>query len=107
MIIITPYTGLMLLSDVVGDQILEWNGLSLTGLSYEEVQAIIANPNGEIELVVRPYVLSENFSIKIISRNVKDWSISDLTIKTNIGHPDMIHKAAGLSNRFDGKSNLC
>ena len=37
-----------------GDQVLEWNGVSLTGRTYEEVQQIISAPNGEIELVVRP-----------------------------------------------------
>ncbi|CAE1170175.1 unnamed protein product [Acanthosepion pharaonis] len=37
-----------------GDQILEWNGIELTGKTYEEVQQIISQPNGEIELVVRP-----------------------------------------------------
>lgn len=37
-----------------GDQVLEWNGIELTGKSFEEVQQIIAQPNGEIELVVRP-----------------------------------------------------
>ena len=37
-----------------GDQVLEWNGVTLTGKSYEEVQQIISAPNGEIELVVRP-----------------------------------------------------
>ena len=33
---------------------LEWNGIPLTGKTYEEVQGIISQPNGEIELVVRP-----------------------------------------------------
>ncbi|WAR25534.1 PCLO-like protein, partial [Mya arenaria] len=34
-----------------GDQILEWNGMELTGKSYEEVQQILAQAsNGEVEL---------------------------------------------------------
>lgn len=37
-----------------GDQILEWNGIDLSDKTYEEVQTIICQPNGEIELVVRP-----------------------------------------------------
>ncbi|XP_060080549.1 uncharacterized protein LOC132559931 [Ylistrum balloti] len=37
-----------------GDQIVEWNGIELTTKTYEEVQQIIGQPNGEIELVVRP-----------------------------------------------------
>ncbi|KAL4226640.1 hypothetical protein ACF0H5_014621 [Mactra antiquata] len=38
-----------------GDQILEWNGICLTGKSYEEVLMIISQaPNGEVELVIRP-----------------------------------------------------
>lgn len=39
---------------LAGDQVLEWNGISLTDKTYEEVQHIISQPNGEIELVVRP-----------------------------------------------------
>ena len=39
---------------IPGDQILEWNGIDLSDKTYEEVQAIICQPNGEIELVVRP-----------------------------------------------------
>ncbi|XP_050412388.1 regulating synaptic membrane exocytosis protein 2 [Patella vulgata] len=38
----------------VGDQVLEWNGVTLSGKSYEDVQQIISQPNGEIEMVVRP-----------------------------------------------------
>jgi len=39
----------------VGDQILEWNGIVLTGKSYEDVQQIISQaPNGEVELVIKP-----------------------------------------------------
>ncbi|KAK3610547.1 hypothetical protein CHS0354_008982 [Potamilus streckersoni] len=36
-----------------GDQILEWNGIELNGKSFEEVQQIISQQHGEIELVVR------------------------------------------------------
>lgn len=39
---------------MTGDQILEWNGIDLSDKTYEEVQTIICQPNGEIELVVRP-----------------------------------------------------
>ena len=38
----------------IGDQIVEWNGIDLAAKSYEEVQAVINQPNGEIELLVRP-----------------------------------------------------
>ena len=38
---------------LTGDQVLEWNGVKLTGKTYEEVQQIISQTNGEIELVVR------------------------------------------------------
>jgi hypothetical protein len=48
-----------------GDQVLEWNGVKLTGKTYEDVQQIINQTNGEIELVVRAYVfLSVQFSSK-------------------------------------------
>ena len=40
-----------------GDQVLEWNGISLSGKTFEEVQHIISKSNGEIELVTRPCVL--------------------------------------------------
>ena len=39
-----------------GDQVVEWNGVELTGRTYEEVQQITSMANGEIELVIRPYV---------------------------------------------------
>ncbi|KAK3733852.1 hypothetical protein RRG08_031793 [Elysia crispata] len=37
----------------IGDQVLEWNGVHLTGLSGQDVQDIIASTVGEIEMVVR------------------------------------------------------
>ncbi|XP_070557970.1 uncharacterized protein [Ptychodera flava] len=36
-----------------GDQVCEWNGTSLTGRTYEEVQQIIRSTDGEVELKVR------------------------------------------------------
>ncbi|VDO92915.1 unnamed protein product [Soboliphyme baturini] len=36
-----------------GDQILTWNGVPLTGKTYEEVQQIVDNSQGEIEIVIR------------------------------------------------------
>ncbi|XP_031754890.1 protein piccolo isoform X2 [Xenopus tropicalis] len=36
-----------------GMQVLEWNGFSLTGKTYEEVQSIISQSSGEAELCVR------------------------------------------------------
>ncbi|XP_043944291.1 protein piccolo isoform X2 [Protopterus annectens] len=36
-----------------GMQVLEWNGIPLTGKTYEEVQSIIGQPNGEAEICVR------------------------------------------------------
>ncbi|XP_053377272.1 uncharacterized protein LOC123529489 [Mercenaria mercenaria] len=43
-----------------GDQILEWNGIELTGKSYEEVQQIISQaPNGEVELVIKPSLITK------------------------------------------------
>lgn len=36
-----------------GDQVLEWNGTSLTGKTYEEVQRIIATSGDEVEIVIR------------------------------------------------------
>ncbi|CAH1803431.1 unnamed protein product, partial [Owenia fusiformis] len=40
-----------------GDQILEWNGIYLTNLTYEEVQAVVSQPGSEVEIVVRPGAL--------------------------------------------------
>nr|XP_042904214.1 protein piccolo isoform X2 [Parasteatoda tepidariorum] len=36
-----------------GDQVLEWNGIPLTGRTYEEVQRIIASSADEVEIVIR------------------------------------------------------
>ncbi|XP_077864677.1 uncharacterized protein LOC102805687 [Saccoglossus kowalevskii] len=36
-----------------GDQVLEWNGVSLSGLTYEEVQQVIRSSDGEVELKVK------------------------------------------------------
>ncbi|XP_055936609.1 homeobox protein prospero-like [Argiope bruennichi] len=36
-----------------GDQVLEWNGIPLTGRTYEEVQRIIASSTDEVEIVIR------------------------------------------------------
>ncbi|VDD94923.1 unnamed protein product [Enterobius vermicularis] len=36
-----------------GDQVLEWNGVILTGKTFEEVERIISGSQGEIELVVK------------------------------------------------------
>lgn len=36
-----------------GDQVLEWNGIPLTGKTYEEVQRIIASSTDEVEVVIR------------------------------------------------------
>ncbi|KAK1169100.1 protein piccolo [Acipenser oxyrinchus oxyrinchus] len=38
---------------VEGMQVLEWNGISLTGKTYEEVQSIVGQPCGEAEICVR------------------------------------------------------
>ncbi|GIY79889.1 protein piccolo [Caerostris darwini] len=38
---------------VSGDQVLEWNGVPLTGKTYEEVQRIIASSGDEVEIVIR------------------------------------------------------
>ena len=61
----------MLLANLVpplsaGDQILEWNGVVLSGKSYEEVQHVVAQPAAEIELVVRVLVaVSGRWSVSI------------------------------------------
>lgn len=36
-----------------GDQVLEWNGTTLTGKTYEEVQRIIATSGDEVEIIIR------------------------------------------------------
>lgn len=37
----------------LGMQVLEWNGIPLTGKTYEEVQNIIIQQSGEAEICVR------------------------------------------------------
>ena len=44
---------------IEGDQVLEWNGVPLSGKSYERVKSIIDDTpciNGELELVVKQLV---------------------------------------------------
>lgn len=38
-----------------GDQVLEWNGIQLTGKTFEEVQSILAQTQAveEVEVVIR------------------------------------------------------
>ncbi|KAJ1164509.1 hypothetical protein NDU88_004946 [Pleurodeles waltl] len=38
---------------VEGMQVLEWNGIPLTAKTYEEVQSIVSQPSGEVEICVR------------------------------------------------------
>ncbi|GAV03864.1 hypothetical protein RvY_14233 [Ramazzottius varieornatus] len=47
--------GIMATLDTVkeGDQVLEWNGVPLTNKSYEEVQEILEQGNGEVDMLVR------------------------------------------------------
>ena len=37
----------------LGMQVLEWTGIPLTSKTYEEVQSIISQQNGEAEICVR------------------------------------------------------
>lgn len=37
-------------------QVLEWNGIALTGKTYEEVQTIVGPQSGETEICVRLWV---------------------------------------------------
>ena len=39
---------------------LEWNGVILTGKTFEEVERIISGSQGEIELVVKRYVIIDD-----------------------------------------------
>ncbi|GFG38950.1 hypothetical protein Cfor_12555 [Coptotermes formosanus] len=36
-----------------GDQVLEWNGVPLTGKTFAEVQMLVSQTEGEVELVVK------------------------------------------------------
>jgi protein piccolo len=38
---------------IVGDQVLEWNGISLTEKTFEEVQKLVSQTEGEVEIVVK------------------------------------------------------
>ncbi len=37
----------------IGMQVLEWNSISLTGKTYEEVQGLVGHQVGEAEICVR------------------------------------------------------
>lgn len=45
----------------LGMQVLEWNGIPLTSKTYEEVQSIISQQNGEAEICVRLWVFPHLF----------------------------------------------
>jgi hypothetical protein len=38
---------------IAGDQVLEWNGVPLTGKTFAEVQMLVSQTEGEVELVVK------------------------------------------------------
>ncbi len=40
----------------IGMQVLEWNSISLTGKTYEEVQGLVSHQVGEAEICVRLWV---------------------------------------------------
>ncbi|VDK48384.1 unnamed protein product, partial [Anisakis simplex] len=41
-----------------GDQVLEWNGVLLTGKTFEEVERVIAASKGEIEIIISRFTFS-------------------------------------------------
>ena len=51
----------------LGMQVLEWNGIPLTSKTYEEVQSIISQQNGEAEICVRPWVFPHLFVLKVFT----------------------------------------
>jgi hypothetical protein len=38
---------------IAGDQVLEWNGVPLMGKTFEEVQTLVSQTEGEVEIVVK------------------------------------------------------
>jgi hypothetical protein len=38
---------------IAGDQVLEWNGISLMGKTFEDVQKLVSQTEGEVEIVVK------------------------------------------------------
>jgi hypothetical protein len=36
-----------------GDQVLEWNGVPLMGKTFEDVQKLVSQTEGEVEIVVK------------------------------------------------------
>lgn len=54
-----------------GDQVLEWNGVFLTGKTFEEVERIVNSSSGEVEVVVRTgepeYTQTGEFDIRTAS----------------------------------------
>lgn len=77
-----------------GDQILEWNGIPLTGKTYEEVHALISllNDNGEIELVIRPKSTIKNTPVvPIVTSSVQSSETSSK--KSNVSTVKVDHHA--------------
>ncbi|KRY57068.1 Uncharacterized protein T03_3711 [Trichinella britovi] len=103
-----------------GDQILEWNGIKLTGKTYEEVQSIIDNTEGEFEIVLRSdanlnqvYRLEEGPSSSLDKGYESDCYLS------NLAHPRLaklaLQRKTGLDQTNDrhcqgldfGKASPC
>jgi hypothetical protein len=38
---------------IAGDQVLEWNGVSFMGKTFEDVQKLVSQTEGEVEIVVK------------------------------------------------------
>jgi hypothetical protein len=38
---------------IAGDQVLEWNGVPLIGKTFEDVQKLVSQVEGEVEIVVK------------------------------------------------------
>ncbi|KRY70927.1 Uncharacterized protein T4A_9236 [Trichinella pseudospiralis] len=103
-----------------GDQILEWNGIKLTGKTYEEVQSIIDNTEGEFEIVLRSdanlnqvYRLEEGPSSSLDKGYESDCCLS------NLAHPRSakftLQRKSGFDQTYDrhcqgldfGKASPC
>lgn len=51
----------------LGDRVLEWNGVLLTGKTFEEVEQVIAASRGEIEVVVARLLIFYTLSYTLLA----------------------------------------
>uniref|UniRef100_A0A914XJS7 Protein piccolo n=1 Tax=Plectus sambesii TaxID=2011161 RepID=A0A914XJS7_9BILA len=88
-----------------GDQILEWNGIPLTGKTYEEVQRIVSSSFGEIEVIIRSHA-NLNRVYEMRQSSSVDKGYESATDNINNGHQSAYRLHDYQTGAFDAYSVL-